>query len=102
MGSVLVVVDPPGFEEDLGLEQGLEDLDVQELVAEPPVEGLDPGVLPRLTGQSGPRMVWGREGRIRSAPGAASEGSDLLFVPADLGGDGFETLAEMIDLDNQA
>jgi hypothetical protein len=42
-----VVVDPPVLEEDFRLEQGLEELDVQELVAEPSVEGLDPDVLPR-------------------------------------------------------
>jgi len=38
VGSVHVVVDPPVLDEDLCLEQGLELLAVQELVAQPAVE----------------------------------------------------------------
>jgi hypothetical protein len=49
---VLVVVHPPVLEEDLRLQQGVEGLSVQELVAESAIEALDPGVLPRLSGQS--------------------------------------------------
>ena len=45
-----VVLDPPGLDEDLGLEQGGELLDVEQLVADAAVEGLDEGVLPRRAG----------------------------------------------------
>src|SRR5271170_4679380 len=43
---VQVVVDPPVLDEHLGLEQGVEAPRVEQLVAQPPVERLDPGVLP--------------------------------------------------------
>jgi hypothetical protein len=36
-----VVVDPEVLGEHLSFEQGLEQLDVEQLVAQPPVEGLD-------------------------------------------------------------
>ena len=49
VGSVLVVVDPPVFDEHLGLEEAVELPAVEELVAEPAVERLDPVVLPRGT-----------------------------------------------------
>ena len=49
VGSVLVVVDPPVFDEHLGFEEAVEVPAVEELVAEPAVERLDPGVLPRGT-----------------------------------------------------
>lgn len=45
MSSVEVVVDAPVLEEHLSLEQAVEELTVQELVAQPSVERLDPGVL---------------------------------------------------------
>ena len=45
-----VVLDPPGFDNDLGLEQGGELLDVEQLVADAAVEGLDEGVLPWRAG----------------------------------------------------
>ena len=50
VGSVLVVVDPPLLDEHLGLEQVVELPAVEELVAQPAVEGFDPGVLPRRAG----------------------------------------------------
>ena len=46
VGSVLVVVDAPVVDEHLGFEEGVELAAVEELVAQPAVEGLDPGVLP--------------------------------------------------------
>jgi len=47
VGSVVVVVDAPVLDEDLGFEQVVELPAVEELLAEPAVERLDPGVLPR-------------------------------------------------------
>ena len=44
-----IVFTPPVGQHHLELEQGVELLAVQELVAEPTVEVLDPGVLPRWT-----------------------------------------------------
>jgi len=46
VSSVDVVVDAPVLEEHLSLEQTVEELTVQELVAQSAVERLDPGVLP--------------------------------------------------------
>ncbi len=46
VGSVLVVVDAPVADEDLGFEERVELPEVEQLVSEPAVEGLDPGVLP--------------------------------------------------------
>jgi hypothetical protein len=45
-GSVGVVLDAPGFDDDLGLEEAAELLDVEQLVAAAAVEALDEGVLP--------------------------------------------------------
>ena len=45
--SAHVVVDSPVFDQDLGFEQAVELPAVEELVAEPAVELLDPRVLPR-------------------------------------------------------
>ena len=50
VGSVLVVVDAPVLDEHLGFEEVVELPAVEELVAEPAVEGLDPGVLPGRAG----------------------------------------------------
>jgi hypothetical protein len=47
---VQVVVDAPVFEKDPGLEERVEELPVEELVAEPAVERFDPGVLPWRAG----------------------------------------------------
>ena len=49
VGALLVVVDPPALGEDLSLEEQVEELAVQELVAKPSVERLDPGVLLHAT-----------------------------------------------------
>ena len=46
VGTVLVVVDAPVSDEDLGFEEAVELPEVEQLVAEPAVERLDPGVLP--------------------------------------------------------
>jgi hypothetical protein len=46
VGSVVVVVDAPVADDDSGLEEAVELPQVEELVAEFPVERLDPGVLP--------------------------------------------------------
>ena len=49
MGGIGVVVDPEGLGQNLGFEQGLECFDVEQLVAQLAVEGLDEGVLPRVS-----------------------------------------------------
>ncbi len=58
--SVGVVLDPPPFGEDLGLEETGELLGVQQLVAHPAVEALDEGVLP---GRAGLDVGRGRPGQ---------------------------------------
>jgi hypothetical protein len=64
MWTVQVVVDSPVLDQHLGFKQGIEAMAVEELVAQAAVERLDPGVLPRLTGQSRPREVrWTTAGR---------------------------------------
>jgi hypothetical protein len=50
VGSVGVVLDPPGLDHDLGDGQASELLEVEQLVADPSVERLDIGVLPRRPG----------------------------------------------------
>ena len=45
--SVGVVLDPPGFDNDLGFEERAELFDVQEFIADAAVEAPDVGVLPR-------------------------------------------------------
>jgi len=47
MRAVVVVLLPPVGDKDLGLEQGVELLDGEQLVADPRAVGLDPRVLPR-------------------------------------------------------
>ncbi len=49
MGTPRVVLDPPVLDQDLRVEQRVELLDGQEFVAQPSVERLDEGVLPRRT-----------------------------------------------------
>ena len=44
-----VAVTLPGFDEDLGFAEGVEDLPIQELVAQPRLEALDVAVLPGRT-----------------------------------------------------
>ena len=56
MRPVGVVLDSPGFDNDLSLEQRGELLEVEQLVADPAVEGLDEGVLPRDPGSM--NAVW--------------------------------------------
>ena len=41
-----IVVAPPGFDENLGLFESVEDLPIQEFVAQPRVEALDVSILP--------------------------------------------------------
>jgi hypothetical protein len=43
MGPVVVVLRPPALDNDLGLEQGAEFLDVEQLVADTAVEALGEG-----------------------------------------------------------
>ena len=50
MGSEGVVFHSPPFDQDLGLQQRIEQLPVEELRAELPVEGFDLAVLPRTAG----------------------------------------------------
>ena len=42
-GAIMV---PPGFDENLGFLEGMEDLLVQELVTQPCIEALDVSILP--------------------------------------------------------
>jgi len=51
--TIDVLVDTPRFVEDLRLEEGVEELAVQVLVAHPAVIGLDPGVPPQTVWRSG-------------------------------------------------
>lgn len=48
MWPVLVVVDMPVLDERVSLEEGVEDLAVEELVAKASLEGFDPGLVPGL------------------------------------------------------
>jgi hypothetical protein len=50
VGAVVVVFVSPVFDEDLGFEEAVEGLEVQEFVAEFAVEGFDVGVLPGCAG----------------------------------------------------
>jgi hypothetical protein len=50
MRTYCVVVTPPSFDNDLGLAEAVEDLDIQQLVAELRVEALAVTVLQRTTG----------------------------------------------------
>ena len=43
-----VVVTPPGFDEDLGFFQRIEDLPIEKPVAQSRIEALDVAVLPRV------------------------------------------------------
>src|ERR671910_94401 len=72
VGSVGVVLDAPGFDDDLGFEEGAELLDVEQLVAGPTVEALDEGVLPG--------RAWldvGRRRVVEPAPVAQGPGDEL-------------------------
>jgi hypothetical protein len=46
VGTVGVVLDPPVLDNDLGLAEVGELLDIEQLVSKPAVEGFDEGVLP--------------------------------------------------------
>ena len=82
-----VVVTPPGFDEDLGFFQRIEDLPIEKPVAQSRIEALDVAVLPgrarRDEGRAGPDRGFGprRAGAIRTARaqsprgGPASRGS---------------------------
>ena len=63
VGLVVVVVDPPVLDEHAGFEEVVEVAAVEELVAEPAVEALDPGVLPRRAG-----VDEDRRGAVESEP----------------------------------
>ena len=72
---------PPGFDENLGLLQGVEDLSVQELVAQPRVETLDVTIFPRRT-----RLDTGGPGANRGDPSPHGLGDELrAVVEADVG-----------------
>ena len=70
-----VVVAPPGFEENLGFLEGVEDLPVQELVAQPRVEALDVAILPRRA-----RLDEGGPGPDRGDPSPDRFGDELRAV----------------------
>ena len=74
---------PPGFDENLGFLQGIEDLPVQELVAQPRVEALDVAILP---GRSG--LDEGGPGADRGDPSPDGPGNELrALVGTDVGRD---------------
>ena len=86
---------PPGFNENLGFLQGVEDLPVQELVAQPCVEALDVAVLPRRT-----RFDEGGPGADRGDPLLDGPGDELrAVVGADVSRDGAqdEQIGQHID-----
>lgn len=78
MGTDGVVLDPIVLGEDLGLDERLERLDVQELVAELAVQGLDVGV---LSGAAG--LDTARAGPGEQAPVAQPVGGDDLTPTTD-------------------
>jgi hypothetical protein len=79
-----VVSDDPVGEDDLGLGQGVEELDVEDLVAGAAVEGLDEGVLPGRA-----RLDVGGGGLAQAAPVAQGVGDQLgAVVAADVLGSG--------------
>ena len=80
-GACHVVVDPPVLGEDLGLEEDVELLAVEVLVAHPAVEALDPGVLPGCPGSM--KTV---PGVVEAAPVGHRVGDELgAVVEADVG-----------------
>jgi len=79
------------------------DLD-QELVPDGPEEPFDLAPSLRLTGQS-KIILWitgPGSGLSVAFSAAAFEAAELFFVPADVGGNGFEAAAQLVDLDGQA
>ena len=70
-----VVVAPPGFDENLRLLQGVEDLSVEELVAQPRAEALDISILLGRT-----RLDEGGPGADRGDPLPDSPGDELRAV----------------------
>jgi len=78
---------------------------IEKLAAQRAVEPLDLPRRGRLTGQSW-LILWitGRwmTGLLSGFAAGAFESADGLFVVTDLGGDGFETAAQLVDLDGQA
>ena len=95
----MVVLLPPVFEEELGLEQGVEGLHVEELVAEVRVERLDVRVLP-----GSPGLDVGDRDSAEAAPVLQRLGGQLgAVVAADVGGgaappfdDSFERLDSVV------
>jgi hypothetical protein len=80
--AVVVVFVPPVVEEELGFEEGVEGLEVEEFVAEVAVEGLDLGVLP-----GGAGLDVGDGGGVEAAPVFECFGGQFgPVVAADEGG----------------
>ena len=101
VGPVGVVVDAPVLDDDLGLEEGVEQLAVEELVAEAAVEALDPGVLPRAA-----RVDEDRVGAVEPAPVGDGMGDELgpVIEPqvrrgAALGGDPVQGGDDLVGVD---
>jgi hypothetical protein len=92
VGTVAVVVDPPIVYQDLCFEERIELGAVEELVTQPAVEALDPGVLPRR-----PRVYEDRSGAVEAAPVGHRGGDELGSIIeaqidrcASFGGDAFQ------------
>jgi hypothetical protein len=76
----------------------------RELFADGAEEPLDLAPALGLTGQS-KIILWVTCGSVGLLPGLAAgsfEAAELFFVAADLGGDGFEAAAQLVDLDGEA
>jgi hypothetical protein len=75
MWTIQVVVDSPVLDEDLGFEEGIEAVPVEEFVTQATVERFDPGVLPGRSGvdEDGP-------GAVEAAPVGHSVGDELRAV----------------------
>ena len=117
VGSVVVVVDAPVLDEDLGFEEAVELPAVEELVAEPAVEGLDPGVLPGEPGSmktvptplkrhqsataaamnSGPLSKRTKAGAPRVGDQPVEDGDDLVGVDGAVHDDGGALAGVLVD-----
>jgi len=77
---------------------------VEQFAAQRLVEPLDLAGGGRLTGQS-KIILWITCGSVKLLSGLAAgsfEAAELFFVAADVGGDGFEAAAQLVDLDGEA
>jgi hypothetical protein len=102
----MVVLVPPGIHRGLGrFDRGERPGVVEEVGLQALVPALDLADRGRLTGQS--RLILWTTGRsmtglLSGFAAGAFEAADGFLVAADLGGDGFQAAAQLVDLDGQA